>query len=276
MKRLLIAEIRKLVMQSKTYYALASLLIIEGIILVSAYFEGTNIINLLLDNLRKTFYFQGSLLNGNLLQYLVLNTLWFHLPLIIMIVVSGTLTSEYKDKTVQTVLLQPVKKWQWILSKYLVAIFFTMLVVGVLYITSHWLCKGLFGEGDLVVYLDGINFFPAKDAAQRIRWAFATGTLSMVFFAVSSLTLAVWLKDVTKTWIVCSLFLIVANLLLKVDLGNDWLNQYSFVKLNDTWQYFFQYSIPYATILLNWWVLVGYIICMAAAGIVVFHKRDIG
>lgn len=276
MKRLLKAEIRKLVMQSKTYYALASLLIIEGIILVSAYFEGTNIINLLLDNLRKTFYFQGSLLNGNLLQYLVLNTLWFHLPLIIMIVVSGTLTSEYKDKTVQTVLLQPVKKWQWILSKYLVAIFFTMLVVGVLYITSHWLCKGLFGEGDLVVYLDGINFFPAKDAAQRIRWAFATGTLSMVFFAVSSLTLAVWLKDVTKTWIVCSLFLIVANLLLKVDLGNDWLNQYSFVKLNDTWQYFFQYSIPYATILLNWWVLVGYIICMAAAGIVVFHKRDIG
>ena len=276
MKRLIYAEIFKLAKQSKTYYALASILIIEVIILLSAYFEGTNIINLLLENIRKSFYFQGSLLNGNLLQYLVLNTLWFHLPLIIMLVVSGTLTTEYKDKTVQAVMLQPVKKWQWILSKYIVAILFTFLVVLALYVTSYWLCKGLFGEGDLVVYLDGLNFFPAKEAAYRIRWAFIAGSLSMLFFAVSSLTLAVWLKDVTKTWIVCSLFLIVCNLLLKIDLSNAWLNQYSFVKLNDTWQYFFQFNIPYHTILINWWVLVGYILFMAAAGIFVFHKRDIG
>jgi len=276
MKRLIYAEIFKLAKQSKTYYALASILIIEVIILLSAYFEGTNILNLLLENLRKSFYFQGSLLNGNLLQYLVLNTLWFHLPLIIMIVVSGTLTTEYKDKTVQAVMLQPVKKWQWILSKYIVAILFTVLVVIALYVTSYWLCRGLFGAGDLVVYLDGLNFFPAKESAYRIRWAFVAGSLSMLFFAVSSLTIAVWLKDVTKTWIVCSLFLIVCNLLLKIDLGNAWLNQYSFVKLNDTWQYFFQFTIPYRTILINWWILVGYIILMGAAGIYVFHKRDIG
>jgi hypothetical protein len=64
--------------------------------------------------------------------------------------------------------------------------------------------------------------------------------------------------------------------LLKIDLGNAWLNQYSFVKLNDTWQYFFQFTIPYQTILINWWVLVGYIFFMAAAGIYVFNKRDIG
>lgn len=276
MKRLIVAELFKLAKQRKTYYALASIFIIEGIILLSAYFEGTNIINILLDNLRKSFYFQGSLLNGNLLQYLVLNTLWFHIPLILMIVVSGMLTAEYKDKTVQAVMLQPIKKWQWILSKYVVAVIFTIGVVVLLYVTSYWLCNGIFGEGDLVVYLDGLNFFPAKEAAYRIRWAFIAGSLSMLFFAVSSLTMAVLLKDVTTTWIVCSLFLIVCNLLLKIDLGNTWLNQYAFVKLNDTWQYFFQFTIPYQTILINWWVLVGYILFTAAAGIFVFNKRDIG
>lgn len=276
MKRLIVAELFKLAKQRKTYYALASIFIIEGIILLSAYFEGTNIINILLDNLRKSFYFQGSLLNGNLLQYLVLNTLWFHIPLILMIVVSGMLTAEYKDKTVQAVMLQPIKKWQWILSKYVVAVIFTIGVVVLLYVTSYWLCKGIFGEGDLVVYLDGLNFFPAKEAAYRIRWAFIAGSLSMLFFAVSSLTMAVLLKDVTTTWIVCSLFLIICNLLLKIDLGNAWLNQYAFVKLNDTWQYFFQFTIPYQAILINWWVLVGYILFTAAAGIFVFNKRDIG
>lgn len=276
MKSLLIAECYKLFRQSKTYYAIGSIVIIEGIILISAYFEGTNIINLLLDNLRKTFYFNGSLLNGNLLQYLVLNTLWFHLPLIIMIVVSGMLTAEYKDKTVQTVLLQPVKKWQWILSKYIVAIGFTIFIVGLLFVTSFWLCRWFFGEGDLVVYLDGLSFFPAKDAAIRIRWAFFAGSISMVFFAVSSLTLAVILKDVTKTWIVSALFLIICNVLLKIDLGTDWLNQYALVKLNDTWQYFFQFDIPYSIILLNWIVSAIYILSIAVVGIIIFHKRDIG
>ena len=104
MKSLIKAEIYKLVRQSKTYYALASLLMIEVIILFSAYFQGKNILDILLENLKKSFYFEGSLLNGNLLVYLILNTLWFHLPLILMIIVSGTLTTEYKDRTIQTTL----------------------------------------------------------------------------------------------------------------------------------------------------------------------------
>ncbi|NDA61498.1 MAG: ABC transporter permease [Chitinophagia bacterium] len=276
MKSLLFAECFKLFRQSKTYYAVASLLIIEGIILISAYFEGTNIINILLDNLRKTFYLKGNLLNGNLLQYLVLNTLWFHLPLIIMIVVSGMLTAEYKDKTVQTIFLQPVRKWKWILSKYIIAVGFTAFIVGLLFITSYWLCNVFFGKGDLVVYLDGLSFFSAKDASNRIQWAFLAGTISMVFFAVSSLTIAVILKDVTKTWIVCALFLIICNVLLKIDLGTDWLNQFSFFKLNDTWQYFFQYDIPYSRIWLNWLISLFYIITIASVGIIIFQKRDIG
>ncbi|WP_353683094.1 ABC transporter permease, partial [Pseudoalteromonas sp. S407] len=53
-------------------------------------------------------------------MYLILNTQWFHLPLILMIVVSGTLTTEYKDRTIQTTMLQPVKKGQFILAKYIV------------------------------------------------------------------------------------------------------------------------------------------------------------
>ena len=129
MKALIVAEINKLFKQSKTYYALGCLFLIEAIVLFSAYYQGTNIIDILLENLRKSFEFKGSLLNGNLLVYLILNTLWFHLPLILMIIVSGSLTSEYKDRTIQTVMLQPVSKWKFILSKYIVAIAFTILVV---------------------------------------------------------------------------------------------------------------------------------------------------
>ncbi|OYY07593.1 MAG: ABC transporter permease, partial [Sphingobacteriia bacterium 35-36-14] len=59
MQYLLKAEIYKLFKQSKTYYALGALFSIELLILFSAYYQGTTIIDLLLENLKQKFYFEG-------------------------------------------------------------------------------------------------------------------------------------------------------------------------------------------------------------------------
>ena len=276
MQYLLKAEIRKLFKQSKTYYALGALFSIELLILFSAYYQGTTIIDLLLENLKQKFYFEGTLLNGNLLIYLILNTLWFHLPLILMIIVSGTLTSEYKDRTLQTIMLQPVSKWKFILSKYIVAIAFTLMVVALLAISSFGLSYAFFGKGDLIVYLNGLNFFDATDAIKRLQWSFVSGALSMVFFSVASLTIAILFKEATKTWIVSAFFLILSNILLKVDFGNNWFNQLFFAKLNDTWQYFFYYTINWQQIIFNSVLSLIYCMLFMGAGIYWFHKKDIG
>ncbi len=276
MKALLAAEVYKLSRQGKTYYALAAIFLIEVIVLFSAYFQGSSIIDILLGNLKQSFYFEGTLLNGNLLIYLILNTLWFNLPLILMIIISGTLTSEYKDRTLQTIMLQPVSKWQFILSKYVVAIIFTVLVVFFMALTSFVLSYSIFGNGDLIVYIDTLNFFEPKEAFFRLLWAFASGTISMVFFSVTSLTLAVIFKEATKTWIIAAFFLILSNLLLKFDFGNAWVNRLFFAKLNDTWQYFFYFEINWNQILLNSALLVGYTIIFMGFGIYLFNKKDIG
>ena len=276
MKSLILAEIYKLFKQSKTYYALGALFMIEAVVMVSAYFEGNNIIEILLDNLRKSFYFEGTLVNGSLLVYLLLNTLWFHLPLILMIVVSGTLTAEYKDRTIQTIMLQPVVKWKYILSKYIVAILFTLVVVFFLAVTSFGLSYGIFGKGDLIVYLNTLNFFKSADAIYRLKWAFASGALSMVFFSVTSLTLAVIFKEATKTWIIAAFFLILSNILLKLDFGSDVYNHFFFAKMNDTWQYYFYNSIPWNLILHNTLLLSLYTLLFMGAGVYIFHKKDIG
>ncbi len=276
MQYLLKAEIYKLFKQSKTYYALGALFSIELLILFSAYYQGTTIIDLLLENLKQKFYFEGTLLNGNLLIYLILNTLWFHLPLILMIVVSGTLTSEYKDRTLQTIMLQPVSKWKYIFSKYLVAIGFTLLVVGLLAASSFGLSYAFFGKGDLVVYLNGLNFFDATDAIKRLQWSFLSGALSMVFFSVASLTIAILFKEATKTWILSAFFLILSNILLKVDFGDNWFNQLFFAKLNDTWQYFFYYTINWQQVIFNSVLSFAYCMLFMGAGIYWFHKKDIG
>jgi len=276
MRLLLSAELLKLVKQSKTYYALGAILVIELLILITAYFQGSTILDLLLDNLKQSFYFEGTLLNGNLIMYIVLNALWFNVPLILMIVTSGIVTDEYKDGTMQTVMLQAVKKWKFILAKYIIAVLFTILVISFMMATTFMLAYSIFGSGDLVVYLNTLNFFESADAFHRICWAFASGAVSMVFYCVVSLTLAIFIKEAAKTWIAAALFLIINTLLLKVDFVIPAINSFFFPKLIDTWQQLFYYEIDWRQILINNALLLLYTLAFAAAGTFVFHKKDIG
>jgi ABC-2 type transport system permease protein len=275
MKNILQTELFKIYRQRKTYYAIAAVFVLEAFIMVSAYYQGREFLDVLLENLRESFEFQGDLLNGNLIIYLVLNSFWFHVPLILMIVVSGFLTSEYKDRTVEAVLLQPVSKTAFIISKYLAALVFTLFILVILISSTFALAYAFFGSGDLVVFLDGLSFFESGDAFARLVLAFLVGSLTMIFYAVVSLTLAVLFQEATVTWIVAALFLIGTTLLLRLEFDSELFNSYFFPKLTDTWQYLFYGEVPTGVIIKKNAVLLVYTLLFAAIGIRIFQKRDI-
>ncbi len=274
MYRILKVELFKLFREAKTWYAIAAVLIIEFIILFAAYYQGKTILELLLDNLRQSFYFEGNLLNGNLLLYIVLNSLWFNLPLVLMIVSSALITEEYKTGTLKTLMLQAVSKKKLITAKYITSVIFTISILALLMLSSFVLAYGIFGDGDLVVYLGTLNFFPAEEAFSRILWAFASGTLSMIFFTTISVTLGIILKEPTKTWIASALFLILSSLFIKADFGD--FGDYFFPKLTNSWQRFFAYDLDNYSIFQDNIMLLGYTVLFAAIGIYKFSKTDIG
>lgn len=276
MTPLLYAELIKIIKQSKTYYALGAIVLIELLILLIAYYQGSTILDLLLDSLKQSFYFEGTLLNGNLIMYIVLNSLWFNVPLILMIITSGFLTDEYKDGTLQTVMLQAVKKKQFILAKYIVAILFTMVVMVFMMLTTFALAYTIFGKGDLIVYIGTLNFFESAEAFRRICFSFISGAIAMVFYNIAGMTFAIFIKESSKTWIVAALFLVVTNLLLKVDLGGSKLNNLFFPKLVDTWQQLFVYEVDWGHILSNNALLLLYSALMMTLGTYMFDKKDIG
>ncbi|MGI9547724.1 MAG: ABC transporter permease [Flavobacteriaceae bacterium] len=276
MRELVATEFFKIWNQRKTFYALAAVLVLEAFIMISAFYQGKGFLELMLESLRESFEFQGNLLNGNLIIFLVLNSLWFHIPLILMIVVSGFLTSEYKDRTIEAVFLHPVSRWKFMSSKYLAAALFSVFVLLIMILSTFSLAYLFFGNGDLVVYLDGLSFFESEDAVYRLLGAFLSGIFIMLFYATTSLTLAVLLRESTITWIVSAIFLIGTTILLKFDFGLSFLNNYFFPKLINSWQYFFYNDIPVSVIITkNIWLL-GYTIVIAFIGIRIFQKRDIG
>lgn len=265
----------KLFRQSRTWYALGALLLLQVILLFNAWYQGESILNMLLENLKQSFHFQGELLNGHLLVYIVLNTMWFHMPLIIMIVVSGMLTTEIETGTLRTVMMTGISRSSFIRSKFAVAILFTVLTVFLVALTSGALSYLFFGAGDLFVFHGALNFFESNDAFFRLGMAFIAGAFSMVFFSVCSLLLAVIFRETVKTWIVAAFFLIVCNVLLQMQPGSGWWKSLFFFNLNDTWQLFFLYEIPWKKILINLAMLVLYTGAVTGFGIWWFTKNDI-
>ena len=56
---------------------------------------------------------------------------------------------------------------------------------------------------------------------------------------------------------------------------NEILNELFFSKLTDSWQYFFYYKIPYATIYFKNLLLLSYTILVMLIGVIIFKRRDI-
>jgi ABC-2 type transport system permease protein len=274
MMNVLYWEFFKLFRQKSTYYGLVAFLIIEAFVLITAYYQGRYILETLLSTLQESFIFEGDLLNGNLVIYIILNSLWFHVPLILIILISGMVSAEYKDGTIQTILLQGVPKRRFITAKYVSAFLFTLLILFILAVSTMGVSYLLFGQGDLIVYFDSLNIFPPAEARERIIGAFLAGTNSMIFYTSVSITLAIIFKEPARVWILAGLFLVLVNLLAKIDFGT-FLNQWLFVKQIDTWQYFFFYEPDVSAILKKSSTLLLYSIVIAIIGIRIFETREI-
>lgn len=267
-------EIYLIFRQKRTFYGLSAIFVIELFIIAGAWYQGSDIIEVLLENLTKSFYLEGELMNGNLVLYIVLNSLWFNLPLIVMLLVSGFITNDIKDGVLQLIMLQSVSKYDYIIAKYVASIIFTLFVLIFLIASSAVLAYAIFGTGDLITYLGGVNFFGSGDAMIRIIYAFISGGLLLIFYSMVSLTFGILFRENTITWIICTFFLIANNLLLKIDVGVN--SALFFPKLIDTWQYFFYYEIPWKTVFINNLLLIGYTFFCVFAGAYYFGRRDIG
>jgi len=272
---LLKVEIFKLFKQRRTYYALVAVIFMEIIVFAIAYDQGAAILSALLDNLQETFFFEGNLLNGNLITYFLLNSLWFHLPLLLMLIVTGLITLEHQDGTLRSVFLQPVSKVQFLLSKYLTAMLFTGVIVLLLAITTFVFSYLLFGKGDLIVYFETLNFFESPEAFKRLAFGFASGTLTMLLFSSLSLTIAVFLKESIKTWIVAILVLICSNLIAQLHFDILGWDYWFFPRLLNTWQQFFYFEIPWDSLIWKHLILIGYTILFIILGLWRFTTTDV-
>ena len=96
LSRILFIEIWKLLKRGRSYIGILAIIIILVLIEAGLYFDGQSLLDTFVNPLRGNFYLQGNLLNGYLVTFFALNTLWIHIPILIVIV-TGDFNSTPSD-----------------------------------------------------------------------------------------------------------------------------------------------------------------------------------
>ncbi len=246
------------------------------IINLGLYSDGEELFQYLLQVINEYFYIEGNVINGYLISYLALNTLWVHIPILIIIVTAHIFSSEFELGTIRLMLTQPISRGKLLAAKIISMIVYTicfMLIVGLSAIVPSVL---IFGTGDVVVFIDGIQFIQEATFLSRFYNALMFATLAMIAFSSMAMFFAMWFKN-TLTAILISLGVLILLTLLQTfvfGIFSSW-QPFLFTYHISKWQLFFVSEIPYRDIMNSVYFLVGMSLFFSLLTYYKFNKMNI-
>jgi len=276
MNKLVRIELFKIFSKPRTYIGFGAVFLIVLAIQLGFYFTGDELLDFVIQNLKDSFIFEGKLINAYTVSYIVLTSLWIHIPILIALVNGDLIAGEANSGTFRLILTRPVSRTKLLFAKFFAGWTYTVLVIILMIILSVGLGSILFGSGDLLILKGTVNIFMADDALWRFGLAYAYGVLSMTVVASLSLMLSSFAENSIGP--IIGTFAIIMGLTIISTLGFSFLRPvipYLFTTYLPSWQLFFDYELDYAKISKAVLADLAYIFLFLSVTFYYFRKKDI-
>lgn len=242
-------ELIKLVKKSRFYISFLLLFILITLLYTGLTLEGENLVDYVLTGLMRQFTIEGNILNGYFISFLMLGSLYVHIPILIAIVTGDLLSSELESGTARLYLTRPVKRRNWLFAKFIVAVIFVVLFM--LFLSIIIIVPGvlLFGAGDVIVLFQGFEIIEQSTFYSRFFGALLYSILGMSAFGVFTVVLSAFVKRSISTILITLGILIISTLLQNFAPGvfESW-KPFLFTYHLSQWQLFFFAEIPWIEI----------------------------
>jgi ABC-2 type transport system permease protein len=274
--RLLRFELIKMAHRPRTYLSIGLMSVLVGLIFWGLKSEGENALQYILKSLDKNFIVNGNILNGYLVTFIILNTLWIHIPVLIVIVTGDLFSSELEGGTIRILLTRPIKRYKLVLVKQLTALIFIVVFLFFWMLITLWPSIVLFGRGDLVVIFNGLQILEEKDLLWRFLAAFGFAFMGMGSFAIFSVTVSFFTRRSLIT-ILITLGVLVISTLLQTLAPSIFKGWESFLLTHHLaqWQLFFYTDIDWGSIQKSVIWLLGFSSICIIASLVRFNRLKI-
>jgi ABC-2 type transport system permease protein len=276
MRKLISIELFKIFSKPRTYIGFGAIIVIVLAIEFGILLEGDMMMGLIIQNIKDRFLFEGNIINQYLVAYIILNTLWIHVPILVALVTGDMLAGEANSGTFRLILTRPISRVQLVLAKFVAGWIYAVLLVAVMAILSIGLGLILFGPGDLLVITNKVNVFSANDVLWRFAGAYAYGVLSMTTVAALSFLLSS-LADNSIGPIIGTVAMIIGITIIST-VGASLLgpvNHFIFTSYLPSWQLFFQTDSGLSSLGHAILIQTSYIVGFLGITIWYFRKKDI-
>ena len=270
-------EVIKIALKPRSYLGIAAITVLVGVILFALKSDGMSIISFVTSSFEQTLSFEGNVLNGNLVAFIILQMLIVQIPLLIALVTGDLVSGEAAMGTIRMLLTQPISRTQLLLSKFIAGGIYTLIVIVWLGFMSVIMGKLLFGSGDLMVLnSDGLVILQEADVNWRYLGGFLVAFLAL--FTVSSLSICLScftdnsMGPIVTTMSIILLFTIIGTLDVHVF---DSVRPFLLTTHMASWRSFFEDPLPIQDIKNSILILFIHNILLISISIYVFNKKDI-
>ncbi|RTL50515.1 MAG: hypothetical protein EKK39_09510 [Sphingobacteriales bacterium] len=286
---LLQVELYKIFKRPRTYIAFIAIAGLIGIIQLGLKLDGDAYVNFVMSNVEQSFTFDGKLLNGYLVCYIILQLLLVHVPLLIALVAADMVSGEANIGTLRLMLTQPVSRCEIILAKFTAAAIYTLLLLVWMAILALFVSIWLFGTDDLIIqktrYLVQLS---KDDIFWRYVGAFGFALLAMLTVAALGFLLSVFAENsigpIVATISIIIFFTILSTMSIPIF---QKIQPYLFTTHMVAWKEFFDLKVNAdntalkgtlqnkSQIVQSAWILIAHIVLFVGVAMFVFKRKDI-
>lgn len=270
-------EFIKIAAKPRSYIGLAAITALVSVILFAMKVDGLTYISFITASFEQTLSFEGNVLNGNLMAFIILQTLIIQIPLLVALVTGDLISGEADMGSLRMLATKPISRTQLLLSKFLAGNAYTLLILVWLGIMALGFGRLLFGDGDMMILKsDGLVILKSDDVMWRFLSGFAIAFLALVTIANLSVTLSCFTDNsigpIVTTMAIIILFTIIGTLDVPVF---DPVRPLLFTTHMAAWRSFFDDPVPISDIVNSIVVLVVHNVVLLSIALFKFNKKDI-
>lgn len=270
-------ELLKIATKIRSYIGIGALTLLIFIVLFAMKADGKSYVGFVTASFEQTLSFNGKILNGNLIAFIIMQMLIVHVPLLIALVTGDLLSGEEASGTIRMLATKPISRTGIVLSKWIAATIYTLVMTLWLGFLSLFVAKWMFGSGDLIVLnSNGLLILPEADLAWRFAASLLVAFLALWTVATLSMAFSAFAKNsvgpIVSTMSVIILFTIIGTLDVSVF---DSIKPFMFTTHMAAWRSVFEDPFPTADIIESVVVLVLHIVGLLALTLTRFNKKDI-
>jgi len=267
----------KILAKPRSYLGFLAITLLVGVILLALALDGESYLDFVTGSLEQNLMIEGSMLNGHLVGFIVLQMLVVHLPLLVALVTGDLISGEAAMGTLRNLVTRPLSRRSLLLSKYGAAAVYTMVLLIWLGLMAVGVAQWIFGPGDLAVLSgDGLQILPSVEVMPRFLQAFALAFLALYTVAAISVTFSC-LADNSLGPIVGTMALIMVFTLigtLDVPLFEH-VRPFLFTTHMAAWRSLFLDPTPWSDIFFSIGVLTVHCVALVGFGLYYFERKDI-